>query len=164
MKMLKISILAVFLLAGLAACAGKYSGGGWILSDLQDGGKANFGFIADSCDVVWDDGIGTFDGVFNYHDKSLRPAVKMHGDVVWAQECGPFCAIDDCDYIINVDYRSTNPKARGEGSAIVCLFDGGEGSKAVAPDHIGIFVSSGPFEGYYNEGEVKGNIKNHGCN
>jgi hypothetical protein len=158
MKFLKFSILAAFLLVGLAGCAGKYTGGGWLPS-AGDGGKANFGFIADSCD-----GIGAVEGNFNYHDKNgFEPAVKMKGEVLWAQDCGLLCDLGACDYLAKVSYRSTNPKARGEGIATFCVFDGGEGAHAAAPDHIGIYVATGPFAGYYNEGQVKGNIQDHGC-
>src|SRR5262245_24533001 len=149
----------------------KMTGGGWIPSaaDLP-GAKANFGFNASHCTV------DTFEGHFNYHDKSapsFQPGgVKMNGDVVSAflctgADCPPGCEVNSL--VAEVEYRSTNPKFPGTGTARACVVDNGEGAHATAPDYAVITVGSGPFgpmrgrAGYANSGNVQGNIQFHDC-
>jgi hypothetical protein len=147
--------------------------------DDSCGLKANFGFNADSCD----DGC-SITGHFNYHDKYAPDyadcgGVKMNGVVIEAGECVPlsYDFEDECllcndyadslpdsgtVYTVTVLYRSTNPKFRGEGRAIACVVDNGEGVNA-EEDMAAILVKSGPYVGYYNYGKVQGNIQAHEC-
>jgi hypothetical protein len=73
---------------------------------------------------------------------------------------------------IALNYRSTNPKNRGEGNAVVCAADWGEGANAEgANGFMFVGVLSGPYDGYLNipadsEGQpigVQGNIQMHSC-
>jgi hypothetical protein len=64
---------------------------------------------------------------------------------------------------IDVWYNSTNPKMPGDGSAVVCVEDGGEGKNANEKDEFRIFVLDGPYAGYFNKGYVQGNIQEHDC-
>ena len=61
-----------------------------------------------------------------------------------------------------IEYRSTNPKNRGDGTAFACVLDNGEGKNA-PPDTARIQVDNGPFGGYSNQGTVQGNIQFHTC-
>ncbi len=158
----------------------QVSGGGWIPS-VVEGEKANFGFWGDSC----------YEGVqgnFNYHDmNAVEGGVKMNGWVTEAADCAvvdgnldakPLCLV--CKAIageaglrvaedgsglaaLAADYRSTNPKIKGEGKLIACMADNGEGSKAIADDMIAVKVTKGPFKGYFNKGYVQGNIQQWSC-
>jgi hypothetical protein len=69
---------------------------------------------------------------------------------------------------IGLEYRSTNPKARGEGLAAVCTVDLGEGSNNEGINGFTIVAIpdedfGGPFAGYFNYGAVQGNIQMHPC-
>jgi hypothetical protein len=97
----------------------------------------------------------------------------MNGDILEAYECDEQasgtqgCYCDDLFEVpwheIRVHYRSTDPKYPGEGKAIICMRDNGEGKKAVLADTIRIEVTSGPYMGYINMGSVQGNIQAHEC-
>jgi len=164
-------VLSVFCLALISGCNnavdGKVTGGGTIAS-ASGNGKANFGFNGDSCS-------GTVKGKFNFHDKYFlaeNGGVKMNGSVTSADLCvtsgtgqaiNHYCGLCADGYIVNLDYRSTNPKIEGEGQAVVCAKDNGQGFKATESDTIWIRAISGPYADYYSEGSVQGNIKGHAC-
>ena len=142
----------------------KISGGGWIPSVMGLPAKANFGFNAAHCTAT------TFSGNFNYHDKHARDfqpgGVKMNGAVVDATQCvdGPCasgCPKDSFEAV--VEYRSTNPRFPGNGTARACVADNGEGSKAESDDRALITVVDGIYAGYSNQGDVHGNIQLQGC-
>jgi hypothetical protein len=61
-----------------------------------------------------------------------------------------------------VEYESQNPKAEGEGSAIVCLSDNGEGKNA-PDDTAAVYIEDGPYYGYVNCNYVSGNNQEHSC-
>jgi len=93
----------------------------------------------------------------------------MNGSVVGAKPCS---MLDSCllssgcphgSIEVTVHYRSTNPRLPGEGTALACVDDNGEGSNAPAADTGRIKVTTGPFINYENEGPVQGNIQNHTC-
>jgi hypothetical protein len=156
-----------------ASVRGRVTGGGWFPSAAEDGTKANFGFNASSCDATFQCGVwSNVKGHFNFHDKGA--GVKLNGEVVGVTKClwsGVYN--DSCrrcfepggegDYVIAVDYRSTNPFAPGTGEAFVCVRDNGEGLKATRSDFVKLVVDSGPFEHYSNSGTVQGNIQAHAC-
>ena len=167
---------------------GKVTGGGYIPSvacyDYENCDecnlKANFGFNANSCDDNWE-----VSGHFNYVDMDAKDGgVKMNGIVVEVAECERFDSNDDSDlnfacgickdelnggneaenfYAAKVKYRSTNPKDRGEGYAVACVSDNGEGFNAESADIAAFYVLTGPFQGYMNAGRVQGNIQAHEC-
>lgn len=175
------SVLCVGIM-GLSGCAkpGKVTGGGTILSANGEGGKANFGFNADSCDATYniklDELIGVT-GQFNYHDKDYvklgKGGVKMNGKVTGAALCtdktkddiicGKCGKTGQAAYKVYFNYDSTNPKVPGEGAGKVCVIDNGEGFNAASSDMAYIDVESGPYAHYSNEGEVQGNIQSHPC-
>ena len=170
---------ATFLMLAMvvSGCAefGRVNGGGW-LENHGGGGTSNFGFNANGCDAVKVDHewVG-IKGRFNFIDQSAydeesypKGGVKIHGTVTGVAECEgdvlPFeCNFCEGGYAIRVDYDSTNPFARGNGQAKVCVYDNGEGINAVRSDWLKIFVMSGPFEGYYNGGYTYGNIQAKAC-
>jgi hypothetical protein len=182
--LLTLGILILSAVLGLTGCLvsvsvpGKVTGGGWMpsVSDVEKE-KATFGFNADSCD-----GLEYAQGHFNFHDKYASDfpewpgGVKMKGDILEAYKCELqssdtntstcYCGamLEDIPWHeIRVQYRSTNPKCPGEGEAIVCIWDNGEGENAELPDTARIEVWSGPYVGYQNEGFVKGNVQSHEC-
>jgi hypothetical protein len=68
-------------------------------------------------------------------------------------------------YVATLKYHSTNPHIPGEGIASVIVIDDGEGNNTVDDgDVFGIDIRSGPFVGYFNIGNVQGNIQAHECN
>lgn len=126
--------------------------------------KANFGFNAAHCTET------TFSGHFNYHDKhapNFQPGgVKMNGAVVSATQCVGHACASGCpqdSFEAVVEYRSTNPRFPGSGTARACVADNGEGSKAESEDRALITVVDGPFAAYSNQGDVQGNIQFHTC-
>ncbi len=171
-----IALMAMVAVVGLIGCStgpgpgpgfvgARVTGGGWLPSASGVlGQKANFGFNAAQCTA------GVFAGHFNYHDKGaplFQPGgVKMNGSVVGAKLCtaGPSCAsgCPDGSIEVEVHYRSTNPRLPGEGTALACVDDNGEGANAAA-DTGRIKVTTGPFGNYVNEGPVQGNIQDHTC-
>lgn len=174
-----IAVIAMVAVVGLMGCGSmgggsdpvfvgsKVTGGGWLPSASGPPGKANFGFNAAHCEE------GVFSGQFNYHDKHAPPpfqpgGVKMHGSVAGAKLCSSqdsclsSSGCPDGSIEVAVDYRSTNPRFPGEGRALACVDDNGEGSKAPA-DTGRIKVTTGPFAPYANEGFVQGNIQTHTC-
>jgi hypothetical protein len=181
---------AVALAVALTGCAtpAKFTGGGWLPS--TSGGardKANLGFNMQNCDP----GNTPISGHFNYHDMkapayAATGGVKLGGFVVNGGACTlqppipPATAAVACDVLglsglppgfcppdvgaigIDVEYESTNPKLPGAGTAIACVFDGGEGINATS-DLMRFYVIDGPFAGYLNQGTVKGNLQQHAC-
>jgi hypothetical protein len=175
-RIVRFSLLLVALI-GMSGCAefGRVNGGGWV-NNYTGGGTSNFGFNANGCkaekvDHEW----VNIKGHFNYVDQSAyhetdypRGGVKLNGKVTGVAECEGNLLPAECNfcengYAIRVDYRSTNPFAKGEGKAKVCVYDNGEGINAPSADEASIFVLSGPFQGYYNHGDVQGNIQGKEC-
>ncbi len=171
-----IVMLVGVALLGLSGCTGnpgKVTGGGWIPSASGSGGKANFGFNGQQCVP------GQLKGEFDYHDQPL--GVKIHSTLVSASLCAgdspgsiESAACGLCTeiglpigttYGIDFTYRSTNPKIPGNGFAIVCVTDNGEGANAANPDVLAIAIPDGPYTGYSNLSYVQGgNIQQHKCN
>lgn len=159
--------------AGMTGCAnpGKVTGGGQLKDSVTDDRIANFGFNGDTCDGD----LNNPTGHFNYVDQDN--GVKMNGDLRAHAVCvspdqwegrwiAPDCWASPFStpvHLFYVDYRSTNPKERGEGMAVVYVKDNGEGNKADGSDQMAVYVISGPFDAYQQEGVVQGNIKEHSC-
>lgn len=172
-----IAFLALVSFVSLSACSEpggpiisevKMTGGGWIPSvSGNEKDKANFGFNAAKCDTAI-----PVVGHFNYHDKyaeGFQPqGVKMNGvitEVVLCVNTSPSnCMIcPPNSFEAEIEYRSTNPKNKGEGVFFACVVDNGEGANAPDDDMGIIDVMSGPYAGYFNEGAVQGNIQFHTC-
>jgi hypothetical protein len=177
-----------FVTALLFGCAhpAKFTGGGWLPS--TSGGvkdKANLGFNVKNCAPGEED----ISGHFNFHDNkapayAVLGGVKFGGFVVGGGLCtsddteeenevvacdpsgtlvpSDFCPQDDGWIGIDVAYESTNPKLPGDGTAVACARDNGQGVNATS-DQISILVLDGPYAGYANSGTVKGNLKQHVC-
>lgn len=154
--------VAVALSALLGACAGKVTGGGTFASSSGVAGqKANFGFIADSCDI--DAGITSH---VNFHDKSapgFQPGgIKFRGEVTGILHLPNAVTTGDQTYLLTVAYQSTNPNFKGSGVATVVVVDNGQGAAAL-PDAANVTIESGPFAGATIEGYVSGNVQSHAC-
>lgn len=166
---MKTSILLacmVLTLLFISACD-RATGGGRL-----DGvnGQASFGFNADGCDFP------AFKGQIQYGAKD--GGQKFHGEANYARQClvGGDCPVCDPlrislgfpltlgDYEVGINYDSTNPAIPGSGTATLCVTDNGEGVNSAGADTGIISVSSGPYAGYLNYGEIRGNIQQHKCN
>ena len=93
----------------------------------------------------------------------------MNGTVVAVTPCNGSCQLLSCpddSFEVEVEYRSTNPRYPGTGTALACVVDNGEGANAPADKAI-IKVKDGPqggpYAGYSNEGPVQGNVQFHTC-
>ena len=127
-------------------------------------GQASWGIVAEECDVFGANGQIQYDD----HDND----VKFHGDVTAVLQCEvagcPACVtlgFPLADYEVHANYRSTNPAVPGDGQAVFCLTDNGEGTKATASDNAMVSVVDGPlpYLGYINYGPIRGNIQEHEC-
>ncbi len=164
---------------GAGPCPGRVTGGG-ILGGLN--GRDTIAVTGDSCGA-------TTKGEFEY--VAHVSEVKMHGDVVGVTQCvatgvdqngnlittcpqcqalstllnpsGQTFGLGAADFEVDVSYRSTNPAFPGNGQALACVSDNGQGSKSTGPDVAFVQVVSGPFAGYTNFGDVQGNIQHHKC-
>ena len=175
-----ITLFALPLLAGISGCAvpREVTGGGTLPAAYnyrnRDStyGRATFEFGGSSCP----DG-KTVRGHFRYYDKNwdlekdLQGGAELNGKVIGGYKCpdkeSPICR--ECYglmglpfYAVKFSYRSINPNARGEGYGFACFKEKGEGPNAQA-DLALIQIDSGPFVGYFNFGEVQGNIQAHEC-
>jgi hypothetical protein len=177
MKFLRLCASAVLALA-LVGCAepGFFSVGGWIPG--AEGGKANFGGYVDACNFP------TTYGHLTYHDKGYP--LRLEGHVTGGAQCvndggEPSAACVQCQAVAidklgwssfpvadlgyaEITYRSQDKRNNpGTGTAFVCVADFGEGANADDPDFLYINVETGPYGGYENWGEVKGNINQEDC-
>ena len=173
--LLSTTFVLVAVLTTGCTVPGKVTGGGTI-PGVNDG-IANFGFNADSCE-------GFITGRFEFHDRDIvayENGVKMNGEVTDAGKCtdqstdgsvrNSYCETSYYEnalgcfegYVVDVNYKSTNPRYPGSGAAIACVIDNGEGVNSISSDAVWIHVSSGPYRDYYNKGSVQGNIQSHSC-
>ena len=182
--MSKSQLLAIAIVTGLglSGCAvpGKVTGGGSMPSASGiPGEKATFGFKAEQCDFTV-----AASGQYNYRDDAapgFPGGVAFNGAVLEAGKCvSPsvtaqldfacvVCAVNfpglPADGFV-VDYRSTNPNVADTlpvQTAVACVTDNGEGTKATSADFGRIFVINGAYSGYTNSGPVKGNIQEQNC-
>lgn len=173
-KSLILGLGIAALTLGAGPCPSKVTGGGMLA------GRATIAFKGDSCG-------NTTKGEFEY--VAHEGVVKMHGELVELTQCFAIGTdesgnlITTCpqcqalrallnpppqppgiaDFQFLVSYRSTNPSFAGNGQALVCVSDNGEGSNASGSDAAFIQVLTGPFAGYTNFGAVQGNIAQHKC-
>ena len=185
---LKLALSAAVALT-LVGCAapGFFSLGGTIpTEDTTKVGKkykANFGGYFDACNLN-----RTY-GHVTYHDKyATSVPVRLEGHVVDAAQCVDFglnaevgCTkcqgwVEDATGLdldfpeqgslgyAKIRYRSQDQKNNpGNGTAYLCVADFGEGANADDSDYLLIKVTSGPYDGYLNSGEVQGNINEEAC-
>ena len=71
--------------------------------------------------------------------------------------------IPDNLYGVSFWFESTNPRYRGTGTGVACMTDNGQGSKATDDDKLVIIIGPGQYEGYINQGSIKGNIGSEPC-
>lgn len=156
-------------LVALASGACDRSTGGGRLDGAN--GRASFGFTADGCDFP-----DSFKGNVQYQDHD--GGQKFNGDVVYARQClvGGDCPVCDPlritlgfpltlgDYEVGINYRSTNPNFPGDGTAVLCVTDNGEGVNSTGSDTAIVQIQSGPYAPYLNYGSIRGNVQQHKCN
>jgi hypothetical protein len=154
-KILTLSLVVIGLLF-LAGCewddlSTNFVGGGFIPSAEDPARKATFGF--------------RFDGTVEparihgtYHDEAANVKLRFTGaiDFVFGEENPVPCMAAVLSYV------PIGPEPSEEGQLDLVACDGGiEG--VTDDDAISISITSGPFEGYQNEGELGGgNLKDLG--
>ena len=82
----------------------------------------------------------------------------MNGTVVAVTPCNGSCQLLSCpddSFEVEVEYRSTNPRYPGTGTALACVVDNGEGANAPADKAI-IKVKDGPQGGPYELPAARG--------
>lgn len=140
----------------LTGCAGKYTGGGSIDSNIIGAkGKATFGFNIDGTDVDGDGQVDVAKGQFQYDD---RPAgVSFHADidtVLGGLLCNPDCFADGASLMVPYAGRYTSKDGDGDVMLGVTSINDGFGNQV---NSLWIYgVSSGPYQGYSNYGVVRG--------
>jgi hypothetical protein len=146
----------------LTGCAGKYTGGGSIDSNIIGAkGKATFGFNIDGTDVDGDGQVDAAKGQFQYDD---RPAgVSFHVVVEGAPGgvfCNPDCFSPGASLMVPYAGRYTSKNGDGDVMLGVTSINDGFGNQV---NSVWIYgVSSGPYAGYSNYGVVQGGtIKFH---
>ena len=161
MKKLTKDLLTIGLVGGLAlfmsGCEGKYTGGGWMDSAAEDGGKANLGFNMQASDTDGDGFADTAKGQFQYKDRgadeSFPNGVSFHGVITSG-------SVFENTGTIEGTYT---PQPKGEeidnGTFIAYVYDEGE-SGASEEDSVTIMLNGGVYDTYVNSGLLKGgNIK-----
>lgn len=171
---MKKTILLACALGLAAGCGeeGKVTGGGSLL-DADGNKQATVAFNAQDCN-------GSIKGQIQFNAKD--EGVKFHGDVTNVTDCAildldspetGFCDIDPAfgciagEYSVEFDYRSTNPAVDGEGAGFACISDtplddnGGNGAFVV--DAFRFLAVDGPYAGFSQAGEVRGNVQEHAC-
>jgi hypothetical protein len=129
---------------GAVAILSGCSAGGWIPSAQRQAsapsgqaatqsGKATFG-------MTYDGNKGRFQGT--YRDGSVQMGFNGYSSA------GLSCAATSL-----VQYRSTNPQIPGSGQVYVGFCDNGSSG-----DNLSVEVISGPYNGYFNAGEVQGSV------
>ena len=152
--MISVLFLGTISLLFATGCNLLYTGGGTLDSEnCENGEKAVFGFVVNSCEEE-------DKGVFNYHDLAAEDGpVKMQGKLITVI----YNLLGQPQYAL-VSYRSTEPTNRGNGTAGISFADYGEGNpEEGAHGQFQIWVIDGPFAGYANSGDISGNIQEHEC-
>jgi hypothetical protein len=132
---------------------------GWVV-DLEGCDHFSSSYACDTCN-------GKFErvripGCTPWWSKSCKTKVFIPGPVQEACLATNTETNFHFDVAAKIAYDSQNPKAPGEGYAIICLADNGEGANHHA-DIAAAYIDTGPFYGYVNCGEVSGNIQEHSC-
>jgi len=162
-------LVALSTVSVLAACGGPghVSGEGNIHS-LGGFETATLKFDANSCD-----GIDNSNGQVIMKDKHAIDwedvsGIQLEGTVDSTYFCSdsldfdaPLCSCNTGYQEINFSYVSTNDQAPGEGTAIACMGDTGNGNEKGLNGIAEVFVISGPYTGYHNVGAT--NVTQHGC-
>ena len=147
----------VLVALAMSGCASQFTGGGWIPSSTG-GTNANFGFTYKVTNTST--GAGQLSGSYADRDASGTPVVKFSFDGAASPASG---GPDSCiDTLFN--YRSTNPARPGTGQGELTACDNGQsgGPQPNSLDNVSISISSGPYSGYYNSGDLQGgNLSSH---
>ena len=160
--------------ASLFGCAnpGKVTGGGSVVAD--DGTKiATFAVNADTCSGDLNAAQGRLNWVDQERGVKMNGTMTAHAVCVSEQDWQGTWVAEDCEWcagsfgygaeLAYFDYRSTNPKAPGSGSGVVCVKDNGEGKNNLDGDRLILTARSGVYSGYGASGLVRGNVQSHGC-
>ena len=165
---------ALATITGLVGCAnpGKVTGGGSVVGD--DGEKlATFAVHADTCSGDLNAAQGRMNWVDQARDVKMNGTMTAHAVCVSEQDWQGTWVAADCEWcagslgygaeLAYFDYRSTNPRAPGDGVGVACVKDNGEGSGNVDGDRLILSVGSGVYAGYGASGRVRGNVQSHAC-
>ncbi len=156
MKRLPVLAALVVAAAVLPGCyAAKFTGGGQITSGginfsagkgaaRSAGGSANYGFTYDATK-------GNLAGT--YRDGDVAMSLTGNPTFDYYNDGSENCMSADGNY------RSTNPRQRGDGTVHIYACDNGEGRGSY--DYLDVEVNSGPFSGYENAGYTRGNLQAH---
>jgi len=165
--------LIIFPNCGVGGIAGvKVTGDGTI--EGPSGHKATFSVQGASCDYPQPP-----TGKMTYSDKhapgfAQNGGLQLDGTMMEVLQCNkpegctdPSAVIPgNCPYqkgyLVEVGYKSTNPKIPGSGIAGACLVDNGDAKKK-SGDLLGFGITSGPYAGYFIQGTIKGNIQSQLC-
>jgi hypothetical protein len=158
-KLARLALLPLVAVA-VAGCATKFTGGGTIYStDGTD--QASFSFNYKVTDTTT--GAGKAQGAY---DDRYAPAYanggvqfKFDGLLSSATGSGSECVKDGVEG--TVSYISQNPNYPGSGTVEVEACDNGKPS-SVPSDWMSVYVTSGPYSGYYDDGPLTGgNLQAH---
>jgi hypothetical protein len=165
MRLLSLGAMALLAAFVLTGCYLKLTGGGWMRS-VNGVDKATFSVNYDvaraqtapgECDF-------NFDEVHirgTYHDLGTGVRFKLNDENVEDIGCStgnPEDPDDECAFVIT-SYESQDPRNPGTGLVEVTACDHGEPGDV---DTLEIFVESGPYAGYHNEGPILGgNFQGH---
>lgn len=151
-----IALALIALGPGLTGCAGKYTGGGWIPSQVDARAKATFGFNMNAEDTDGDGVADTTRGEFQFNDRAAN--VAFHAVVIegyfnpeWVWPYGDMLAI----------YWPIGARPQAAGLVRIVVFDRGEPGGA-SQDQLYIEVLDGPYAGYLHNAYIGGgNIQFH---
>ena len=148
---LKVAKMALVGLAavGMASCLGTYTGGGFIDSAAGAPHKATFGLTIEATDPLGFGEPSAVEGQFEYSDRAagVRFHVAEMEPAYYAELINSFP-----EAYLQI-YTGVYTSADGTG-----LVDFGVGSDQQDgnSDSVSVRVLSGPYEGYFNKGLVKG--------
>jgi hypothetical protein len=165
---------ALATITSLFGCAnpGKVTGGGSVVGD--DGKKlATFAVHADTCSGDLNAAQGRMNWVDQARDVKMNGTMTAHAVCVSEQDWQGTWIAPDCEWcagslgygaeLAYFTYRSTNPRAPGDGVGVACVKDNGEGSNNLDGDRLILNVGSGVYAGYGASGRVRGNVQSHAC-
>jgi hypothetical protein len=158
-KFARLALLPLVTFA-VAGCATKFTGGGTINStDGTD--QASFSFNYKVTDTST--GSGKAQGAY---DDSYAPAYTSGGvefkfDGLLSSATGPYSECVTDGVLGTASYTSQNPNYPGGGTVDVEACDNGKPS-SVTSDWISVHVTSGPYSGYSDSGDLTGgNLQAH---
>jgi hypothetical protein len=155
-----LNVVSVVVALWLTACAGKFTGGGWIPSACDPDAKATFGFTIDAIDEDGDGQADTGSGEFQLVDQAC--GAQFHGEILYAAFLPAGTGVSDCPAIyFSGSWES--PKTRQQGSFEGLMDDCGEGGLLGPEDSLTIDFYDQSGNLVYSNGAVigGGNVQYH---